>query len=30
MKKINEDIVININELIDIGSKTLDSEINNI
>ena len=30
MKKINEDIIIDINKLVDISSKSLDSEVNNI
>ena len=30
MGKINEDIIIDINELVDISSKTLGSEVNNI
>ena len=30
MKKISEGIITNINELVDISSKTLDSEVNNI
>ena len=30
MKKIYEDIIISIDRLVDISSKTLDSEVNNI
>ena len=30
MGKINEDIIIDINELVDISSKTLGSEVDNI
>ena len=30
MEKTNEDIIININRLTNINSKTLDSKINNI